>query len=87
MTYFRSLDGLRGIAILLVLCAHTEILVGGVLGVDIFFVLSGFLITSKLSHEWKTAGTLSFKNFYLKRARKLFPVLFLITFIIYGISR
>ncbi|MEO5969459.1 MAG: acyltransferase [Bdellovibrionia bacterium] len=86
MTYIRSLDGLRGVSILLVLCAHTGLLVGGVLGVDIFFVLSGFLITSKLSQEWDLTGSISFKTFYLKRARKLFPVLFLITFLVFIVT-
>jgi len=75
------LDGVRGISILLVLIHHTEfikpisfsILTGGYLGVDIFFVLSGFLITSLLVEEIEMTGTLSFRRFYMRRVLRLLP--------------
>src|SRR5262249_10444122 len=72
------LDGLRGLAILMVLAFHCRLLPGGSLGVDIFFVLSGFLITSLLVEEWERRGTISFKHFYLRRALRLLPA-FLLT--------
>ena len=74
-----ALDGLRGIAILLVLMRHTFVparwALGGSLGVDLFFVLSGFLITSLLIGEWSSSGTLSLRSFYRRRARRLLPAL------------
>ena len=75
---YRSwLDGLRGIAILLVLASHTEpmLLPRGWLGVDLFFVLSGFLITTLLLEEWKATAAISFRLFYARRALRLFPAL------------
>jgi peptidoglycan/LPS O-acetylase OafA/YrhL len=75
-----ALDALRGIAILLVLAVHTsddlDALPGGVLGVDLFFVLSGFLITSLLLGEWDRDGRISFRGFYRRRALRLLPALF-----------
>lgn len=70
-----ELDGVRGIAILLVVLFHDfrATFQNGWLGVDIFFVLSGFLITSLLIAEHSKSGTINFKAFYLRRARRLFP--------------
>jgi peptidoglycan/LPS O-acetylase OafA/YrhL len=76
--YRRWLDGLRGVAILLVLAAHIGHLRGGPLGVDIFFVLSGFLITCLLVEEWETRRTISLKHFYWRRAIRLLPAFFLL---------
>jgi peptidoglycan/LPS O-acetylase OafA/YrhL len=75
--YRPALDGLRGISILAVLGFHAEIagLRGGFLGVDIFFVLSGFLITALLCEEWMRDGSVSLKGFYIRRARRLLPAL------------
>src|SRR5215212_7179064 len=77
----RSLDGVRGVAVLAVLAVHTNhlggksLLHGGSLGVDIFFVLSGFLITGLLIEEWSRSGTISLLDFYRRRALRLVPAL------------
>lgn len=70
-----ELDGVRGISILLVLMLHLgfSFIRGGFLGVDIFFVLSGFLITSLLVQEANTKGSISLKKFYIRRALRLGP--------------
>jgi peptidoglycan/LPS O-acetylase OafA/YrhL len=72
------LDGVRGIAILLVMLMHTGLLLNGFIGVDIFFGLSGFLITTLLYEEWDRTGTISFRRFYERRARRLLPALLLL---------
>jgi peptidoglycan/LPS O-acetylase OafA/YrhL len=69
------LDGLRGIAILLVMLTHTGVLPNGYVGVDLFFALSGFLITTLLYEEWDRAGRISLRGFYARRARRLLPAL------------
>lgn len=69
------LDGLRGIAILLVMLTHTSVLPNGYVGVDLFFALSGFLITTLLYEEWDRAGRISLRRFYERRARRLLPAL------------
>lgn len=76
--YYPALDGVRGIAILMVLLAHThpKFLNSGFIGVDLFFVLSGFLITSILLGEHQARGTISLSRFYIRRALRLFPALF-----------
>jgi peptidoglycan/LPS O-acetylase OafA/YrhL len=73
-----ALDGLRGIAILSVLGSHVSpsIVVGGGAGVDLFFVLSGFLITCLLVAEWDRNERISLSKFYARRALRLFPALF-----------
>lgn len=78
MKYRRDIDGLRAIAILSVLVFHLDetLLSGGFVGVDIFFVISGFLITKLLLGEIQTTGGVSFKGFYLRRVRRLFPAMF-----------
>jgi peptidoglycan/LPS O-acetylase OafA/YrhL len=73
-----ALDGVRGLAILLVLGAHThdpQLLPSGMVGVDLFFVLSGFLITSILLDESRRTGTIHLGRFYLRRFLRLYPAL------------
>ncbi len=79
-----GLDGLRGLAVLAVIIYHAELgfLPGGFLGVDIFFVLSGFLITSILLHEVNQTGRIDRANFYLRRIRRLMPALFVMLFFV-----
>jgi peptidoglycan/LPS O-acetylase OafA/YrhL len=71
-----ALDGLRGAALLGVLFFHANgALPGGYLGVDLFFVLSGFLITSLLLAEHRETGRIALSAFWVRRARRLFPAL------------
>lgn len=80
MTYRPELDGLRGVAVLAVLAFHSRapFAIGGYLGVDIFFVLSGYLITSILLGEQQQQGRIDFKNFYMRRVLRLAPALALL---------
>lgn len=73
--YRADLEGLRAVAILLVVAAHAGVpwLTGGFVGVDVFFVLSGFLITGLLLRELARSGTVSFGEFYVRRLRRLLP--------------
>lgn len=73
----KALDGVRGLAILLVLAYHIPSLPlgGGFIGVDLFFVLSGFLITTLLLEEWRENGDLNLKAFYVRRTLRLLPAL------------
>lgn len=79
-----GLDGLRGVAVLLVIAGHVEhrFTTGGAVGVTVFFVLSGFLITALLLGEKQTTGRVSLRGFYLRRARRLLPALGLFLVII-----
>lgn len=79
MPYMASLDGLRALAITLVLLFHAKVpgLPGGNIGVDIFFVLSGFLITRLLLVEWQIYGVVQIRRFYLRRIWRLMPPLVL----------
>jgi peptidoglycan/LPS O-acetylase OafA/YrhL len=72
------LDGVRGIAIILVMLMHTSVLGNGYMGVDVFFALSGFLITTLLYEEWDRTGTISLRAFYERRARRLLPALVMV---------
>jgi peptidoglycan/LPS O-acetylase OafA/YrhL len=72
-----ALDGVRGLAILLVMVEHTHLAPfhGGGLGVDLFFVLSGFLISGLLLAEFQRSGGLDIRRFYYRRALRLLPAL------------
>ena len=75
-----GLDGLRALAVAGVVLYHLDLpwMPGGFLGVDVFFVLSGFLITTLVVEEVERTGRLSFRQFYLRRARRLLPALWLL---------
>src|SRR6266700_3504348 len=73
--YVPALNGIRGVAIAGVLAYHAYGLRGGYLGVDLFFVLSGFLITTLLLEEFDQVGTVSLRGFYRRRALRLLPAL------------
>lgn len=73
--YHPALDGVRALAIAAVIGVHLTILPGGGIGVLIFFVLSGFLITSLLLHERRETGLISLRLFYTRRVLRLLPAL------------
>jgi peptidoglycan/LPS O-acetylase OafA/YrhL len=75
--YHPGLDGLRAIAVMTVVLFHarSSFFPGGYIGVDIFFVLSGYLISSLLLTEWNRAGRISLKEFYIRRSLRLLPAL------------
>ena len=92
--YYRpEIDGLRAVAVIAVVLYHAEFYLhqnllfkGGFLGVDIFFVISGYLITNILYDEYSNTKTISIKNFYKRRAKRILPALFFLIFIITIIS-
>jgi len=77
LAYRPGLDGLRAIAVAAVFLYHSRIdwLPGGFLGVDLFFVLSGYLITSLLLVEWEAGNRIDLRRFWLRRARRLLPAM------------
>src|SRR4051812_21480543 len=70
-----DVEGLRAVAIVAVLLCHAGVpfLAGGYVGVDVFFVISGFLITGILLAEFADRGSISLPGFYLRRARRILP--------------
>ena len=78
--YRPALDGLRGLAVLSVMLYHTDpdtVLPGGFLGVDLFFVLSGFLITARIIENQQETGSVDLLRFYYRRVLRLLPALLL----------
>jgi peptidoglycan/LPS O-acetylase OafA/YrhL len=77
--YVAGLDGIRALAVLCVIIYHVNVpgAGGGLLGVGVFFTLSGYLITDLLLDRWKRRGNFGLGNFWLRRARRLLPALFL----------
>ena len=75
-----DIEGLRAVAVVLVVLFHAGIgdFAGGFIGVDVFFVISGFLITGLLLRERQASGTISLSNFYARRARRLLPAALLV---------
>ena len=78
MGYEPSLDGIRAFSVIAVMLYHADIawLPGGFLGVEVFFVVSGFLITSLLIEEHESTRRIDLKQFWIRRARRLLPALF-----------
>src|SRR6185312_3988607 len=80
LSYVPALDGIRALAVGAVLLYHQNVawLPGGFLGVEVFFVLSGYLITSLLLSEARSTGKIDLKAFWQRRARRLLPALYLL---------
>ena len=85
LTYRAEIDGLRAIAVVSVIFYHAQMVLfgrdwfkGGFIGVDIFFVISGYLITRIILSELEEKDSFSFLNFYERRARRILPMLFLV---------
>ena len=76
-----EIQGLRALAATLVLIFHARFISGGFIGVDIFYVISGFLITGLLLKELNSSGRISLKAFYLRRSKRLLPASFLVLFV------
>ena len=86
INYRPEIDGLRALSVLAVIFYHGNFIIydksffqGGFLGVDIFFVISGYLITSLILKEIKVTGKFYFINFYHRRVRRILPMLIFIT--------
>jgi peptidoglycan/LPS O-acetylase OafA/YrhL len=77
LKYFPHIDGLRALAVLSVIVFHLapDIFPGGYLGVDIFFVISGFVISQSLYKSYLQNGKLNIGNFYIRRFKRLYPAL------------
>ena len=84
--YIPSIDGMRAIAVLSVILFHAfpEAIPGGFIGVDIFFVISGYLITNIIMQA--SAGVFSFKDFYARRIRRIFPALIIVLLSVYALG-
>ncbi len=84
-----ALDGLRATAVLATIAFHFDYswARGGFLGVDLFFVLSGFLITTLLIVEWRRSSTIELRRFWTRRARRLLPALFLLLVLVAVFTR
>ena len=85
LNYRPEIDGLRAVAVASVILYHAQITIfgykpfkGGFIGVDIFFVISGYLITSIILKELVTTGSFSFKHFYERRIRRILPALLVV---------
>src|SRR5215213_6609200 len=80
LPYSPGLDGLRAFAVIAVLLYHAGLpwIPGGFLGVEVFFVISGFLITALLLAEWRQRGHIDLKGFWMRRARRLLPALYVL---------
>jgi peptidoglycan/LPS O-acetylase OafA/YrhL len=89
LKYRPFLDGLRAVAVLVVIFYHLDLTLfrGGFLGVDVFFVLSGYLITSLLLVEKAATERIDFVNFYMRRAKRLLPALFLVVLVLVTVGR
>jgi peptidoglycan/LPS O-acetylase OafA/YrhL len=87
LAYRPDIQGLRGVSVLAVIIFHLAVgLPGGFVGVDIFFVISGFLMTGIISEEFTRRGTLSFGQFYSRRIRRIFPALLLMILLTTGLG-
>ena len=78
--YRPQLDGMRAVAVYLVVAFHAGLSAfsGGFIGVDVFFVLSGYLVTQLLLRDFRAAGRIDFRRFYSRRFRRLLPAAFVV---------
>ncbi|MFZ4414675.1 MAG: acyltransferase family protein [Bacteroidales bacterium] len=85
LKYLDHIDSLRALAVLLVLLFHLDIsfFKGGFIGVDVFFVISGFLITRNITNEYRTTQAFNFSRFYYRRLKRLLPSFFLTAIIVF----
>ncbi|MBU3635460.1 acyltransferase [Polynucleobacter sp. es-GGE-1] len=85
--YIPSIDGLRALAVLAVILFHgfPQVFPGGFIGVDVFFVISGYLITQIIVTQ-ATSNQFSFVEFYSRRIRRIFPTLILVFIVVYGLG-
>lgn len=81
MTRIPQIQALRALAAVLVVIYHAKVTSGGYIGVDIFYVISGFLITGLLLRELDGTGSLALKAFYLRRVKRLLPASFFVLFV------
>jgi peptidoglycan/LPS O-acetylase OafA/YrhL len=86
--HFRpDIQGLRGIAVLLVVLFHADLVfTGGFVGVDVFFVVSGFVITALLLREFEGTGRISMRLFYARRVRRILPAMAVVTVVTLAIA-
>ncbi len=84
MRYMPGLDGLRAIAVLGIIIYHLnkQWLTGGFLGVDTFFVISGYLITSLLLKEYDDTGIIKLKSFWIRRLKRLLPAVVVLLMVV-----
>lgn len=82
-SYIAGIDGLRAIAVVIILLFHVDftIVQGGYIGVDVFFVISGFLITRLILNEINKTGKFNYLDFYIRRIRRLLPALLFTLFL------
>ncbi|MFL6032657.1 MAG: acyltransferase family protein, partial [Rubrobacteraceae bacterium] len=85
LPYLPGLDGMRALAVIAVLLYHSggvggggAVVPGGFLGVEVFFVISGYLITSLILAQWRNTGRVELKAFWVGRARRLLPALYVV---------
>ncbi|ERH34800.1 hypothetical protein SEQU_08545 [Staphylococcus equorum UMC-CNS-924] len=82
--YMPGLDGLRAISVIGIIIYHLnkQWLSGGFIGVDTFFVISGYLITSLLLKEYEETGIINLKQFWLRRVKRLIPAVFVLVLVV-----
>ncbi|MBL0385897.1 acetyltransferase [Tumebacillus sp. ITR2] len=82
--YMAGLDGLRALAVLAVMAYHLHFkwAPGGLLGVGVFFVLSGYLITDILASQWERDGKLNLRDFWMRRVRRLLPAMLFLVLVV-----
>jgi peptidoglycan/LPS O-acetylase OafA/YrhL len=86
--YLPGIDGLRAVSVIAVLLYHADLtwIPGGFLGVEVFFVISGYLITLLLVTEFESTGTVSLRSFWARRARRLLPALYLLLLAVVAVA-